>query len=164
MSRSCKGDRQCHKAQQMPAHDPSRGGNWPRTGTSIVLYMNKTVLMGWRGLVSYMKTIGFVLVTCNIHFNVAEGRVVSSFVCHGKWLPVQHFHLLRLKNKRQKPCCETEETVFLSLTSLLPAESGLTYRVPCRKTCWLLTEHKYLLIAVDGIFLGAWKVLYCIRY
>lgn len=68
-----------------------------------------------------MKTIDFVLVTCNIHFNVAEGRVVSSFICHGKWLPVQHFHFLWLKNKRQKPCCETEETVLLSLTSLWAA-------------------------------------------
>ena len=128
----------CHEAPQTPAHDPSRAGNWPGTGMSTVLYMNKTVLVGWRGPMSYMKAIDFVLIACNIHFNGAESRVVSSFGCHSKWFPVQHFHVLWLKNKRQKPCCEVEETVFLSLTCM-QAESGLTYRMRCRKThvgCW----------------------------
>jgi len=129
---------QCHEAQQMPTHDPTRAGNWLSTGMSTMLYINKTVLAGWHDPMSYRKAIDFVLIACNIHFNVAESRVVSSFGCHGKWFAVQHFHFLWLKNKRQKPCCEVEETVFVSLTCT-QAESGLTYKMPCRKThvgCW----------------------------
>lgn len=129
---------QWNKAQQTAAHYPCRAGNWPGTGLSIVPYMNKTVLVGWYGPMSYMKDIDFALIACNVHFNVAESRVVSSFSCHGKWFPVQHFHFLWLKNKRQKPCCEVEETVFLSLTCM-QAQSGLTYRMTCREVhvdCW----------------------------
>jgi len=70
---------QHHEAQQTPAGDLGRAGNWPGTGVSTVLYMNKTVLKGWHGPTSYMKAIGFVLITCFIHFDVAESRVVSSF-------------------------------------------------------------------------------------